>query len=199
MSIQQVSDTHCWALPVGDEDDKLHFATADAAAAYVIGSEHTGPDPAELPVPCWTASCDGDGCLEVEGNEDGDRIHILALTLRHAVTDLHSLERVDGRLLCLECADKVKRPAPVGHRPPIFTEHDLSRVFVAASMYADLLPGVRFDEETEDVLKTVQALVVKNLAGRFGRQTARVMPFAIQSPLPGMPSLPAAVVEGSVR
>jgi len=198
MSIQQVSDVHCWAVEVDADGSKIHFRTPEAAARYMESGD-TGPDPAELPVPCWTASCDGDDCLEVEGDEDGDEIHIAALTLNHAMADLQTLERVDGRLLCLECADKVKRPAPAGHRPPIFTEHDLSRVFVAASLLADLLPKARFDEETADVLKTVQALVVKNPTGPFGRQTARVMPFAIQSPLPGMPSLPAAVVEGSLR
>lgn len=198
MSIQRVEGAHCWVVEINSEGDKIHFHTAEDAARYMESGD-TGPDPAELPVPCWTASCDGDGCLEVEGGEDGDEIHIVALTPKHAMADLNCLERVDGRLLCLECADKVKRPAPAGHRPPIFTEHDLSRVFVAAAMYADLLPKARFDEQTEDVLKTVQALVVKNPTGRFGRQTARVMPFAIQSPLPGMPSLPAAVVEGSVR
>lgn len=198
MSIERVSGPHCWVVEVNSDGAEIHFRTAEMAARYMESGD-TGPDPAELPVPCWIASCDGDDCGEVEGDEDGDQVHIAAYTLKHAVADLQDLERVDGRLLCLECADKVKRPAPAGHRPPILTEHDLSRVFVAASMYAELVPDARFDEQTEDVLKIIQALVVKNPAGRFGRQTARIMPFAIQSPLPGMPSLPAAVVEGIAR
>jgi hypothetical protein len=200
MSVRRIDGPHCWVIELSSEGDEWHFPTAESAAQYAADPDYTGPDPAQLPVPCWTAVCEGDDCGEAEDDEDGNTIHIPAYTRLHALASLRTLEDVDGRLLCGECAEPVKNPSRTGERSPVFTEEDLSRVFVATAMYAELAPNTYFDAETEAVLKIVHGLVIR-AAGQTGTRswTARVLPFAVQSPLPGMPRIPAAVVHGSAR
>lgn len=102
--IARVDGEPCWVLELNSEGDEVHFRTAEAAADYITTYGLSGTSPRQLPVACWVASCDGEGCLEVEGDEDGDRVHLPAYTLGHALSDLSQLRRVGGWLLCQECA-----------------------------------------------------------------------------------------------
>jgi hypothetical protein len=195
--IVKAGDEHCWVVPFGDEGEAAHFPIEQDAVRWAARYDRWGRGASRLPVPCWFASCDGDGCFAMESNEDGDTVHIPAYTRKHVLSDLQELTRVDGgRLLCVDCVTKAKPQVPLGHRPPIFTEQDLSRVFSIVSTYADQLPGTHFDPQTEQLLTVVRRLVVKNPSGRYTWHS-RVLPFAVQLPLPDMPAV-AAVTEGSV-
>jgi hypothetical protein len=72
------------------------------------------------------------------------------------------MTRVEGgRLLCVDCLAMAQPQVPLGHRPPIFTEQDLSRVFSIVTTYADQLPGTHFDPQTQQLLTVVRSLLVK--------------------------------------
>ena len=193
MSIERLSTTPCWRVLLGNDGDEVHFPTAEVAHQFVAeraaeDGERLYPDPEELPVPCWIATCDGADCLAVECDDDGSPIHIPAYTRRHALSELQELARDDSRLLCADCTPLVPA-APVSARPPILTELDLGRVFAAVVLLLEeRTQPMMFDLDTHNVLATIEGLVDRTLTKSDG-WAMNVRPFAVQMPLPGMPNV----------
>ncbi|MFD7161707.1 hypothetical protein ACFV9C_44480 [Kribbella sp. NPDC059898] len=186
--ITKISDSPCWVVRLNDEDE-LHFLTAEKAAEFVDRYGSRYGDPHQLSVPCWTATCDTEACDGVEGNEDGDPIHIPALNSRHALADLADLERVGRDLLCWECREVVFPPADPTEPPLIVTYDDVARLIGIVAGLSDQIPQWR-DPATRKFVTRFSTMTSRVATGRDS-WTVSVRPFAIQPPLPDMPAVAA--------
>lgn len=199
--ITKVSDTPCWVIPLGGDDDTTaHFPTLDeaheSARKWAVDGERTYTIE-QLSGPCWTATCDGEGCLAEEINEDGWAIHFTAYTARHVLADLQELREAEGRLLCSDCHDRAYPPAepvpPTAARPTVITYDELGRVFgLLLYLVDELQPGEQslFDTDSHNALALVQSFVTRQPAAAPGGWSMHVGPFAVQPPLPEMPTPP---------
>ncbi|HEY3561777.1 MAG TPA: hypothetical protein VGL05_30135 [Kribbella sp.] len=202
--ISQVSETPCWVIRCGDDGEgALHsrtFEEAEETARELAADHERTYTVKQLRVPCWTATCDGDGCIAEECNEDGWAVHIPADNRRHALSDLQELRHVDGRLLCSDCYDQEyppaePLPAPTG-RPTIITHDELGRAFGLLLHLVDQIPGTAlFDPDTHNALAKVETFVTRRPAAAPAGWAVHVGPFAVQPPLP-LEDLPAAPITG---
>ncbi|MET7284173.1 hypothetical protein ABZS29_38425 [Kribbella sp. NPDC005582] len=186
--ITKVSTTPCWVVSINSEGDEGHFPTEKKAVEYAdkYGSEYGGPR--QLPVPCWTATCDTKTCDEVEGDEDGDAIHIPALHGRHAAADLTELVRVGRGLQCPTCRDKTYPPVDPTQPPAIVTHDDVARLIGIVAALSDQISPWR-DPATHQFVSRFNTMTTRVLTANAMSVTVR--PFALQPLLPDMPTAAA--------
>ncbi|MFB6726760.1 hypothetical protein ACFCV3_41705 [Kribbella sp. NPDC056345] len=186
----------CWILE--RDGDQWHFPTRKAATKWA-GKNYTGKPARRSTVPCWIATCSTPGCDGFEGTEDGDHAHIAALNAKHALTELGELRLDHGELLCTDCVEKAKPPAPApGTRPTTLTYDDIAHALILLVQLRKQLPGYLPHGSTDyDTLATVEALVGHHPVGA-DKERLYVHPFAVQPPLPDMPPVSIATA-GSLR
>jgi hypothetical protein len=90
---------------------------------------------------------------------------------------------------------------PVDARPAIITHDELGRLFGAVVLMTEQLEQYRsepfsFDPDTYNVVALVESLVTRRQTGPDA-WSVHVAPFAVQPPLPGMPSAPITTGGGS--
>lgn len=195
--ITRVEGEPCWWFRYGDDEEGPHFPTREAAE-NALGMP-AGGVLEQLTVPCWLALCSTDDCDGCEGDEDGDPGHIPARKAQHVLAELGELTLDRGRLICPDCVEKAKPPAPpIGARPSIVTYDEIARVFGLLVQLRKRLPGyLPLEPVDQDVLTKVESLVGHHPTGA-GRELAYVHPFAVQPPLPDMPPV-SITTAGSLR